>query len=502
MLAVAAGMVVFVAVLRLPTASALTDRAIDDLGQLVAAAVATGCGWWSVRRSTGPVRRSWRLMTAAAGCWAVGEATWSYYELIARQDVPFPSAADAGFLLFPLLAGIGLLLWPSVALHGGARWRTLLDGTLVAGSLFLLSWTTALGSAVSDGSDSLFAYLVSVAYPTADLVLLTVAVVVVAHARDAAHSGLAVLAVGLTSLSVADSGFAYLNATGRYQTGSIVDAGWVAGFLLMAVAAATTSSDITAPTTGASVDSSGRTLLPYLPAGVGLAAGLIAGLSGRESTVTLVAAALVVTALLGRQLLAVYDNQRLVRELLAAQQALHHQAFHDPLTGLANRSLFTDRLRHGLELHRRDLRPLSVLYCDLDGFKDVNDSLGHDAGDVVLKAAAERLLAVTRTGDTLARLGGDEFAILLEDDGDAAAVAGRILDGFARPVTIDGHSLGVGISIGIASLEPAHPAVTATELLRRADSAMYDAKRNGKGTAATWRDPSQTEASTAPATRP
>ncbi len=139
-------------------------------------------------------------------------------------------------------------------------------------------------------------------------------------------------------------------------------------------------------------------MLPYLPAGVGLAVALAAQFTGHGDPVTLSAATLVVAALLVRQLLAVLDNRRLVRQVVAAQQELRYQAFHDPLTGLANRALFTDRLRHGVELHRRDMRPLSLLYCDLDGFKAVNDTMGHAAGDEVLKAAAERLRAVTRAG--------------------------------------------------------------------------------------------------------
>lgn len=496
--AVALVVVVFVAVLRLPVASGLVGRAIDDVGVLAAAAAAAVCGWRRARRSSGPLRRCWQLLAAGSGCWACGEGAWTYFELLARQAAPFPSPADAGFLLFPLLAGPGLLLWPSQALHAGARWRTLLDGTLVAGSLFIVSWVTVLDSIMGVGADSLFAYVVLVAYPATDLVLLTMTVIVVAHARRAADAGLVVLAVGLCCLCFADSGFALLNATGRYETGSLVDAGWVAGFLLIAAAATYTSVEATEAAEGidtvlaggvepsAALEAAGKTLLPYLPAGVGLTVGLVAGLTGRGSTVTVVAAALVVAALLVRQLLAIVDNRRLVRQVLAAQQALHHQAFHDPMTGLANRALFTDRLRHSLELHRRDMRPLTLLYCDLDGFKKVNDTLGHDAGDSVLKAAAERLQAVTRRGDTVARLGGDEFAILLEDGGDPPIVAGRIFDGFARPVPIGNHAVAVGVSVGIATLDAACPTVTPTELLRRADSAMYDAKRNGKGTASTW----------------
>ena len=106
-----------------------------------------------------------------------------------------------------------------------------------------------------------------------------------------------------------------------------------------------------------------------------------------------------------RQYLVLADNHRLLRRV-------RRQAFHDELTGLANRAVFLDRLRHAVELHRRDQQTVGVIFIDLDDFKRVNDSLGHDAGDKLLERAAERL----RTSDTIARLGGDEFAILLEGE--------------------------------------------------------------------------------------
>ncbi len=484
--------VMFVVLVRVHPGGPRVGRAIDDVGQLLAAAAAAVATGWRARRSAGRVRRSWWLLSAATGSWALGEVAWSYYELLAGRQTPFPSLADGGFLLFAGLAAAALLLWPSVALHGGARWRALLDGVLVAGSLFIISWVTALGTVVHGGADTAFAFAVSLAYPISDLVLLTLAIVVVAHDRQGSRSGLGLLAVGLGFLCVADSGFAYLTALGRYATGSPVDAGWFGGFLLIAAAAysATTQPDI-GNDANSTVESTSKALLPYFPASLGLAVAVTGELTGRGHKVALVAATLVMTALLVRQLLAVLDNRRLVRRLVTAQQELHYQAFHDPLTGLANRALFADRLGLSLQLHRRDLRPLSLLYCDLDSFKTVNDTLGHEAGDDILKAAAERLRAVTRPGDTVARMGGDEFAVLIQDGDDAAAIAARLLDAFTQPTVVGHDSISLGVSIGIAELSPSTPTIDAAEILHRADAAMYRAKSNGKGSAVFWTDAPQ-----------
>jgi diguanylate cyclase (GGDEF)-like protein len=467
----------------------LVGKAIDDLGQLAAAVVASLVSGWRSRRANGRTARSWLFLSAGTGAWAVGEIVWSYYELIANRQTPFPSVADAGFLLFPVLAAIGLLQWPSAVLRGGARWRTLLDGVLVAGSLFVLSWVTTLGATVKAGGTTGFSYAVSLAYPISDLVLLTLAVVVVANARDTPRSGLGWLALGLVFLAVADSGFAYLITIGHYATGSPVDIGWFGGFLLIAVAAASRTDTVSDVDEGPAVESASKALLPYVPAGIGLGVAVVGELQGHDQRVAFIAATLVMMVLLCRQLLAILDNRRLLAKLTAAEEELRHQAFHDPLTGLANRALFGDRLRHCVELHQRDLRPLAVLYCDLDSFKTINDTLGHDAGDDMLRAAAERLRAATRPGDTVARMGGDEFAILLEDVADASAVAARILDAFTQPAMAGLTSVTLGVSIGIAELHADAAPTTAAQLLRRADTAMYGAKRDGKGRSSASRQP-------------
>jgi diguanylate cyclase (GGDEF)-like protein/PAS domain S-box-containing protein len=175
-----------------------------------------------------------------------------------------------------------------------------------------------------------------------------------------------------------------------------------------------------------------------------------------------------------------------VTERVILEEQLTHQALHDPLTGLANRRLFADRLAHALQRRPETTRPLVVLFCDLDDFKNVNDSLGHGTGDLVLAEVAERIRAAVRGGDTAARLGGDEFAILMEDVEltSAQGFAQRLLDAIAEPMSVDGRSLIVHMSIGLAMATPGQ--ITGEDVLRNSDIAMYLAKSQGKASAAVY----------------
>ena len=167
------------------------------------------------------------------------------------------------------------------------------------------------------------------------------------------------------------------------------------------------------------------------------------------------------------------------RHALEAQ--LSHEALHDALTGLANRILFLDRVAHAIARSQRRPEQVAVLFLDLDEFKDVNDSLGHQAGDVVLRAVAERLRDGVRAGDTVARLGGDEFAILVEDAEGADYVTGlaeRLLDELRRPILVDDTEHEIEASVGIVLAGP--DARDADALVRDADIAMYAAKELGK----------------------
>jgi diguanylate cyclase (GGDEF)-like protein len=167
-----------------------------------------------------------------------------------------------------------------------------------------------------------------------------------------------------------------------------------------------------------------------------------------------------------------------VSALRESQEHLYHQAFHDPLTGLANRLLFQDRVEHAMA---RRTGNVTVIYVDLDDFKPVNDTYGHDAGDELLLATATRLRASLREADTPARLGGDEFAVLLTDVApkDVRTVTERILGNLAKPCVVGDVALPIKASVGVATSDSG--AMTAGELVRNADAAMYVSKHGGKG---------------------
>ena len=178
-------------------------------------------------------------------------------------------------------------------------------------------------------------------------------------------------------------------------------------------------------------------------------------------------------------------NLRDITERKQFEEQLTHQAFHDPLTGLANRALFRNRVEHALTRRRESNLSIAILFLDLDDFKTVNDTLGHLAGDELLRSIGGRLAEVLRASDTAARIGGDEFAILLEDaddDASVAALASRLLEVVNAPFVLDEKEVFVQGSIGIAiASEGAAAAITVEDLLGNADIAMYKAKSNGKG---------------------
>lgn len=471
---------VFAVTVRALISTGRVGLAIDDLGQLLAAGTASAACLDRARRCA-QSRRAWLLLALGTGSWTAGQAVWTWYEVVVGVVVPFPGLADIGFLAFPLLTSAGLLLWLSGE-HLVGRTRDVLDGAVIAGSLLVVSWATTLGQVAADGEASTAALWLALAYPVSDVLMLTVVVLALAHTRDVAPAPLVALAAGLGGLAVADSAYVYL--VGRGLDISLASPAWFAGFLLIAVAARADGGGLSRPDTDP-VPSWSRLSLPYVP--LALALVVIAVQLGAHGSVPAVEQALglvLVAAVVGRQALVLSDNRTLVVALRQREAELAHQAFHDPLTGLANRALFLDRLTQRIVRNARDGSGLVVLFCDLDDFKHVNDQVGHAAGDALLVAVADRLRGALRSADTVARLGGDEFAALLEPPFDEVAeVAERLVDAVGRPLLVHGVEVPIEVSVGVAVVEQGATSPSASALLAEADRAMYAAKASGGGRA-------------------
>src|SRR6202022_2539135 len=455
--------------------TAVTQR-FDNIAETLAAFLAAAVGGIAARRRQPRTRCAWALIGASALSWGLGQSVWSYYELVKGQQVPFPSLADLGYLGAVPLAVAGVLSLPSAPARATSLLRTIVDALLIAGSLFIISWATVLGTVYRAGSSGLMAQLIGLAYPAGDIVIATIVLIVASRAARASRLPLLLLGGGLIANLLSDSAFAYLTTTNQYGSGNPIDTGWAAGYLLIAIAglrAATTRAD----TPEVSDGTTGRIwlVLPYVPiAAAAIVAVVEESLPGELDPVVFWSVMGVVVGVVLRQYLMLTDNQLLNRRLEAnaadlakreehfhalvqnssdvitvigrhgairyqsasverilgykedellgnprdvserkpLEEKLPHQAFHDSLTNLPNRAAFRIGLDHALQGTGEGR--IAVLFLDLDDFKAVNDTLGHDIGDQLLVAVGARIASTLRPGDTVARLGGDEFAVLLK----------------------------------------------------------------------------------------
>ena len=458
----------------------------DDSAQLLAGLAATVSCFWNGWRSHGP-QRTWRvLMGVGFAGWSIGMAIWAWYQIFGGIGLPSPSLADAGFLTLPVFALIALLV-----LAANRPWRPphavlILDALVVVGSLFILTWATALGGVVQAGAPTPAAFAVAIAYPVSDLVLVTIMVLLVAFGRNDPRQlpGLLTLMLGLVALAVSDSFFAYLVSLGAEEMAPILDIGFIAGPALVALAATDRGKqrqdDENRRRDRAYVMA--HLLLPYAPlAATGLLISIQSATGDVIDTAEKVVGLLVICMVVARQLITLLENRMLLERVRYGQARLEYQAFHDPLTGLANRALFHERLAEAVEIYRLERRPIGLLFIDLDDFKLVNDSFGHATGDIILRGVAERLRSCVSGVDVVARLGGDEFAVLLCSGMEPEETGERIRAVFRLPFRLGDRQVTVSASIGATVTADLEPDLTADALLRRVDAAMYGGKQNGKG---------------------
>ncbi|HUG03384.1 MAG TPA: EAL domain-containing protein [Steroidobacteraceae bacterium] len=574
----------------------------DSPASIIAAVLAA----LAARKAQDPAaRRAWQFLAASIAVYSVGNLLNSVYWLFGVD--PFPSVGDVFFLgFYPLLFAGVLSVVRAAALR--VQWgRLALDATILMLGFGAFFWFFVIApTAAADRDPDIIKYVLTQSYIALNCLMLLAFGVLLMHAGSSpiGRRTLILLAIGFSSMFLADIVWAMSKVTGSYLPGGVSDAIYLSCYAWLAAAAREQIRG--APISRESASALGDALLQGLPYVAMLVSFLVlvyvesdntaspatvmtviifvltllvmlrqGVLSRDDALVRERRAANIVEAryasliknasdvfmiadvdgrlrfaspaaertfgmnpddLVGRNLLEFWgdsDRERLtaflsevtatrgrsigpvevsvgngsrrttlesvgsnllddpaiaglalnfrdVSERKALEEQLRQLAFHDPLTLLANRSLFRNRVEHALALTQRSGQRIAVMFLDLDNFKNVNDSLGHDAGDRLLQAVSQRLIKATRPSDTVARLGGDEFAILLEgiNEGvDVERIAATVATSFQEPFVLDGSNTQIAASIGIAYSLPGDDT---EQLLRNADIAMYSAKSAGK----------------------
>jgi diguanylate cyclase (GGDEF)-like protein len=442
---------------------------------------------WQVSRiATGPTRRFWRIMAVAGAIFVVGDTVQSVIALTG-EDQWSTNGGTIQSICFATGMGIlivAMMIHPHPGRHGRERLAFWLDSAtvLVGGAVVAWCFVVRPGDhTTSDVASTLLAagLILTAAFAAFKIVLNGSAPI---HKLAALPM---IISAGTNSLGI----FAAPGADGHLP-GYVYAVRFLPSLM---IAAGPRIQQLVAQFDHTAFGSRNRkpySLLPYGSIAVAFAA-LIVVLPQRNSTDArlwgvVAGLGLICGLVAARQLAAFHDNTRLISqldttlaELREHEARLRHQALFDGLTGLANRTHFHEEVT--ATLAATDPGTVWMLLIDLDGFKDVNDTLGHAAGDALLIGVAAKLREAVRVCDLVARLGGDEFAVLLRDCGsdDAEHTSRRILAALTEPILIGAHEIRANASIGVALAEPGDDAES---LVRDADLAMYAAKHDGKGT--------------------
>jgi diguanylate cyclase (GGDEF)-like protein len=459
---------------------------------------------WSLRsRSDAPGRppiMSSLLLSLGVLCFALGQIAWAWYELLLRRPLPLPSWADVGFLAaYPCLL-LGILLLPRQPTSAAVRTRLVLDGLMMMTAIATISWYFVLGPTVTAGAGSWLQKAVGAAYPLADLVLIGCLLLLATRTIDpVAGRTVRLLALGISCIIVTDTAFLLQTLAGSYATGALSDVGWPLGYMMVAVAARSAAQlparapDLPSTTSLPQVEDAGtahgahppglrRALLPYMVIPMVTILLVYAAQDNRDQRLDLgvyVGSGVLLALVFLRQIAVIVENARLYTALVTAYTTLERLATIDPLTDLPNHRAMVAAIDSELARAQRWTQPFAVVFLDLDHFKALNDTYGHNIGDDALREFGRVIGTALRATDTPGRWGGEEFIVLLPQLGSAEAreVAERMRAAVAQhPFTSAGIHL--TCSAGVATYP--HFGNDRNALVAAADEAMYAAKHLGR----------------------
>ena len=443
-----------------------TLRVVDGFAFAAFGTYAGACGVLAARAARGQKRRAWATMAMAMAAWTAGELLRAL-DTFVRHRTGFPSPCDFFYFVFVVLICVAFVQFPADP-RGPTGFRVALDALLSALALFLLLWVIVLGNVRQVQSVDSAAQGRALLYPMLVLVVFVAALVYAVRSGGGDTAVMWLFLAAVTLMVYSGAAFAVLQGANRYYPGHVTSVGWAIS--MSCFGAAALLSRRSRPLEAANDRTPGRVTLwlPYVPL-------LIAGTVGPAIILTgilQVGVPVLMAVICVRQVIAGMENKALLT-------AAANQALRDPLTGLANRTLFQDRLAQAIARRRRDHSPLAVVSLDLDDFKLINDSLGHPTADGLLVGAGQRIAACVRDSDTVARVGGDEFALLIDGGAEEAQlVCERVVAAFDTPFIVDGHEVLIRTSAGMAAPAVTETEVSPEELVRRADIAMYLAKRS------------------------
>ncbi|MBL7502748.1 GGDEF domain-containing protein [Frankia sp. CNm7] len=464
-------------------------------------AAAAACLWTA--RHAGPGDRRWRVLIGVMAGGMTAGGLLAAVILLTGRPLAGETSSTLALLVFYALALAGLLCLPTDPLADESarrryipgRWHaiTVLDCVLIVGSVVLLEWITVLGPVVRSSAHDLALFLLALVHNVAMMILATAVLLIASFRRPRSAMTLALLAVGLLTLGLTQNTLVYRVAHGAYELPLWSLVLFAAALLLIFLAALApvpiqAQPDDLAPPRPRMMWA--HAVLPYVVfglAGLLVLCSLVTG--ARVDRFEIYGTVSLLVLVLFRQMITLAENTRLLAEIREREHKLHYQAFHDPLTGLANRALFTRRLQRAVtsaanptgrcDTPADQTVAMAVLFLDLDHFKQVNDAFGHAAGDELLKITARRLRAETRAADTVARLGGDEFAVILDGAApdDPRRIAERLTTAIQASCQLAGHQYDPCASLGLVTLDATSRPTSPDILLHQADLAMYAAKR-------------------------